>query len=298
MTLQDRLSRLKLLVVTGKGGVGKSVVTAALGRILARSGRRVLLLENDPRESLYQLLDIPPSDGEIVRAEPDLFLQNLRPTDVLSNLVREHLKVELLVRRVLASPVYQHFVGGAPGFKEVAILGHALRVVRGLGGAPEIDIVILDAPATGHGVTLLLAPALVSEVIPHGPVGHLAREVAGFVSDAERCGVAIATLAEEMPIQETIELREALDARLSRQPELLVVNGLYPPLSDADRQDPRLGLWRERRGINEHELERLGEVWDGPKIELPLLPFDRGPDLLTALVRRLEPALAAPREAP
>jgi anion-transporting ArsA/GET3 family ATPase len=299
MTLQDRLSRLKLLVVTGKGGVGKSVLTAALGRILARSGRRVLLLENDPRESLYQLLDIPPSDGEIVQAEPDLFLQNLRPTDVLSNLVREHLKVELLVRRVLASPVYQHFVGGAPGFKEVAILGHALRVVRGLGGAPEIDIVILDAPATGHGVTLLLAPVLVSEVIPHGPVGHLAREVAGFVSDTERCGVAIATLAEEMPLQETIELREALDARLSRQPELLVVNGLYPPLSDADRGDARLGLWRERRGINERELvERLGEVWDGPKIELPLLPFDRGPDLLTALVRRLEPALAAPREAP
>jgi len=298
MTLQDRLSRLKLLVVTGKGGVGKSLVTAALGRILARSGRRVLLLENDPRESLYQLLDIPPSDGEIVRAEPDLFLQNLRPTDVLSNVVREHLKVELLVRRVLASPVYQHFVGGAPGFKEVAILGHALRVVRGLGGAPEIDIVILDAPATGHGVTLLLAPSLVSEAIPHGPVGHLAREVAGFVSDTERCGVAIATLAEEMPIQETIELRGALDARLSRQPELLVVNGLYPPLSDADRQEPRLGLWRERRRINERELERLGEEWDGPKIELPLLPFDRGPDLLTALVRRLEPALAAPREAP
>ena len=80
--------------------------------------------------------------------------------------------------------------------------------------------------------------------------------------------------------------------------DLLVVNGLYPPLSDADRGDARLGLWRERRGINERELERLGEVWGGPKIELPLLPFDRGPDLLTALVRRLEPALAAPREAP
>jgi anion-transporting ArsA/GET3 family ATPase len=297
MTLRDRLSRLKLLVVTGKGGVGKSVLTAALGRILSRAGRRVLLLENDPRENLYQLLGIPPSDGEIVQAEPDLFLQNLRPTEVLGSLVREHLKIEVLVRRVLASPVYQHFVGGAPGFKELGILGHALRVVRGIGGAPEIDLVILDAPATGHGVTLLLAPVLVSEVIPHGPVGHLAREVAGFVSDVDRCGVALATLAEEMPVQETIELREALDERLSRRPEVLVVNGLYPTLAAGDRNDPRLGLWHERQRINERELARLGEVWSGPKIELPLLPFDRGPDLLTALAKRLEPALAAPLEA-
>jgi anion-transporting ArsA/GET3 family ATPase len=258
----------------------------------------VLLLENDPRESLYQLLDIPPSDGEIVRAEPDLFLQNLRPTDVLANLVREQLKIELLVRRVLASPIYQHFVGGAPGFKELAILGHALRVVRGLGGAPEIDLVILDAPATGHGVTLLLAPTLVSDVIPHGPVGYLAREVAAFASDAERCGVAIATLAEEMPVQETIELRDALEAKLSRTPELLVVNGLYPPLSDAERRDPRLSLWRERRKINERELARLTEIWSGPRIDLPLLPLDRGPDLLAGLARRLEPALSAPRTLP
>jgi hypothetical protein len=118
------------------------------------------------------------------------------------------------------------------------------------------------------------------------------------VSDVERCGVAVATLAEEMPVQETIELRAALDEKLSRRPELLAVNGLYPPLSGSELEDPRLALWRERRKINERELARLGEVWSGPRIELPLLPFDRGPDLLAALTKRLEPALAVPLEAP
>ncbi len=279
MGLADRLRRHQLVVVTGKGGVGKTTVAAALGRRLADAGRRTLLLEVDPRENLHHLLGVEPSGGEIVPAHARLWIQNVRPIHVVEELVRERLRVELLVRRILKSPVFQHFVEGCPGLKELAILLHALRLVRG--EAPEtVDAVVLDAPASGHGVSLLAAPAVVSEAIPHGPVGHLAHELATFVADAKRCGIVIVTSAEEMPVQEALELLALVDTRLGRAPEAVVVNGLYPPLPSRSVPHP---LWVERRCTNERELERLAAAWSGPMVELPLVPLDRGPELVATL---------------
>jgi Mrp family chromosome partitioning ATPase len=289
MTLADRLARRQLVVVTGKGGVGKTTIAAALGRLLAAHGRAVLLLEVDPRENLHHMLGIAPSGGEIVDAGARLRLQNVRPLAVVEELVRERLKVGLLVRSVLTSPVFQHFVEGGPGLKELAVLLHAQRLVRP-GRREGADVVVLDAPATGHGVSLLAAPFLVSEVIPHGPVGHLAHELAGFVADPERCGVVVVTSAEEMPVQEALELIASAGTRLGRPPEAVVVNGLYPalPPSLAPGAAGALGLWRERRATNERELGRLAAAWSGPVIELPLLPLERGPDIVAALEQRLE----------
>jgi anion-transporting ArsA/GET3 family ATPase len=291
MTLGDRLARHQLVVVTGKGGVGKTTIAAALGRILAARGREVLLLETDPRENLHHMLGVPPSGGEIVVAGTRLRLQNVRPMSVVEELVRERLKVGLLVRRVLQSPVFQHFVEGGPGLKELAVLMHAQRLVR-RGGRDGADVVVLDAPATGHGVSLLAAPALVSDVIPHGPVGHLAHELAAFVGDPRRCGVVVVTSAEEMPVQEALELIALVSGRLARAPEAVVVNGLYPalPAALATAGGDALALWRDRRAANERELARLAAAWSGPSIELPLLPLERGPEIVAALAPRLEAA--------
>jgi anion-transporting ArsA/GET3 family ATPase len=297
MTSIRRLASRKLLFVTGKGGVGKSTLSAALGLVLARSGKRVLLLELDPRESLYPLLDVDPSGGAMVQVLPNLYLQNLKPRSVLDAVVREQLRIELLWRRVLASTVYQHFAEGAPGLTELAVLGHVFRVVSGHAGegTPKIDLVVLDAPATGHSLSLLAAPQLVSDVIHDGPFGRMARELAEFVGDALKCGVIVATQAEEMPVQEAIELIEALDERMSRTPELVMINSLYPE-SDVDAGvaagDPLLSLWLKRRDVNDRELARLGSVWKGPRLDLPLLPLDRGPDLVAALDERIESGLA------
>jgi hypothetical protein len=198
---------------------------------------------------------------------------------------------------VLESSVYQHFATAAPGLKELAILGHALRLLRGLGetGDPDLDTVVLDAPATGHGVTLLAAPSLVTEVIARGPFARMAGELAALIADAERCGVVVVTMAEEMPVEEALELRTALRQRVRREPELLVVNGLYPPAPPApiagEKENDLLSLWRRRRQLNERELARLRESWPGPRLELPQLPIDRGPALLATLGRCLaEPA--------
>jgi Mrp family chromosome partitioning ATPase len=319
MDLLAHLSRFELLVVTGKGGVGKTAVSAGLGGLLAAAGRRVLVLEVDPRENVHQMLGVAPSGGAIVGAGPRLWVQNLKPGQVLDDIVRERLRLEMLSRRVLASPIYEQFAAGAPGLKELAILGHALRLLRRVGppDAPEIDLVVLDAPATGHGVRLLAAPSLVADVIQRGPFGALASELAGFVADPARCGIVAVTQAEEMPVEEVLELRAALLSQLGRSPELLVVNGLYPPLpadgadgvcgaagaggaaaaAHTDGGAPELAvlrdLWRRRRLLNEGEMARLAAGWAGPCLQLPQLALERGPRLTAALRLLLARGLAA-----
>jgi anion-transporting ArsA/GET3 family ATPase len=289
MELIEQLARRQLLVVTGKGGVGKTAVSGVLGRSLAAAGRRVLVVEVDPRENLHQMFGIPPSGGEIVAAGPRLWLQNLKPRQVLDEIVRDRLKLELLVRRVLASPIYQHFSESAPGLTEMAILGHAWRLLHGLErDAPALDQIVLDAPATGHGVRLLAAPQLVAEVIHNGPFAEMAGELSHFIADPERFGIVAITLAEEMPVQEALELREALRREVGREPEALVVNGLYPPAPEEERENDLVALWRRRRLLNERELARLAADWPGPRYELPQLPLDRGPALIAALQRCLE----------
>ncbi len=266
MGVLERLARRELLVVTGKGGVGKTAVSAALGLALSRAGRRVLVVEADPRENLHQMMGVAPSGGAIVPAGPRLWLQNLKPQQVLDEIVREQVKVPFLAERVLQSAIYRQFAAGAPGLKELAILGHALRLRRGQGalGAPELDLVVLDAPATGHGVALLAAPQLVAGVIRQGPFGRMAGELAELVGDPERSAVVVVTQAEEMPVEEALELRAALGERLGRAPELLVVNGLYPPappVDDGIGDTPLAALWRRRRALNERELARLTAAW-------------------------------------
>ncbi|ANM30741.1 hypothetical protein ABI59_15870 [Acidobacteria bacterium Mor1] len=294
MKLSEQLGRRKLLVVTGKGGVGKSALTAVLGRSLAGPGKRVLLLEVDPRENLHELFDAPPSDGRLVRLDDNLELQNLKPHGVLDEVVREQIGIPGLTKRVMQSPVYRHFVDGAPGLREMAVLGYAWRRLKGYGSWSEQkpDLVILDAPATGHGLSLLNAPSLVADVIPKGPFGEMARELRRFAGPGGECGVVVVTLAEEMPAQEAIELRRAMGRKLALAPDLLCVNALYPELPANPPDDPLHRLWRTRRGINDNELARLREQWREPLCTLPMLPRERGPQLVDGLMPFLRDALA------
>lgn len=296
MPLLQQLAERQLIVVTGKGGVGKTTLAAALARLLAAAGRKTLLLEVDPRESLHQLLGTDPSGGAIVKAGPRLSAQNLQARAVVDGLVKEKVRIGVLARRIMASPVYQHFADGAPGLREMAILGYALRTVEGE-YRHKADVVVLDAPATGHGASMLAAPLLLADLVGGGQLGVMAEDLAEFIADPDRCGVVLAALAEEMPVQEAVELIDLLRKRMGRPPELVVANGLYPPFPRRAARDGAgeaagvIDLWRERRAVNERELDRLRSAWPGAFAEIPLLPLERGPALLEAVEQSLEAQL-------
>lgn len=294
MTLMERLLRRRLLLVTGKGGVGKSAVSAALARLLERAGRDVFVLEADPRESLFGMLGVEPSGGGVVRVSPRLRLQGVPLDRVVDGLVREMLPIEWISKRVLASPIYRQFNGGLPGLRESCLLGHALNLLEhptlalGRGGRAP-DVVVLDAPASGHVVSLLDAPRLLCEVIEHGPIGILVGRLARFLDDAEASGTVVVTTAEEMPVQETLELVEALATRGAR-PDLFVANALWPPFPATIRKkaEGRDDLWRRRSETGAREVARLERVVSGPIAKLPLLPLEAGPALVEEIRGRLE----------
>jgi anion-transporting ArsA/GET3 family ATPase len=275
----------RLILVSGKGGVGKTVVAAALGRTLADTGRRVLVLEADPRDNLHHLFGVEPSGGAIIEAGPHLAIQNASPRTILDEVVRDRLKISALSSRVLASPIYQHFADGAPGLKEMMLLGYAMLATEGR--RPRADVVILDAPASGHGLSLLTAPQLVSDVITTGPLGTMARRIAAFVADPTRSAIVLATLAEESPVTETLETAAQVATRAGRAADLVVVNQVWPEQTAAADATDAQALWTARRRMNERELARLSKQWRGARVVLPLVGEDFGPALLTLLVEDL-----------
>ncbi|MFI5280025.1 MAG: ArsA family ATPase [Gemmatimonadales bacterium] len=289
----------QLIVVTGKGGVGKTVVAAALGRILADRGRRVLLLDADSRETLHRLFGAPPSGGDVVALTPRLSLLNVVPRTILDREVAQALRIRVLSNRVLASPIYQHFADGAPGHMELLPLGYALTVAEG-DAKPKADLVIIDAPASGHGLALLAAPLLMSEVITTGPLGHMASRIAALVADPARCAIVLPTLAEEMAVQETLETIAAIERRIARAPSMVVVNAVFPPCAEGPVDTPALEFWTTRRRLNEREIARLESEWRGPTAQVPLVAADFGPELLAAaadaLAPQLEIATATPKK--
>jgi anion-transporting ArsA/GET3 family ATPase len=294
-----------LVIVTGKGGVGKTMVSCALARAAVGAGLRVLLLELDARESLHRFMGCSPSGGGVIDVAPGLRAENVRPRAVVDRLIEERVRPAWVARRMMRSVIYEQFVQGAPGLREVSALGYAIRAAdrgklrrAGRVVGAEYDLVLLDAPATGHGVSLLLAPKLLAEAIGGGPIAALAREVSESIGDPGASALWAVSTAEGMALRETLELDEALRGGLDRGLDLLAVNRLIPtaapegdPGSKA-KAEPASGeaweaIWQERAAAQRRQLAGLAESWKGPLIELPLSGHE-GPEAVAELAGALE----------
>jgi energy-coupling factor transporter ATP-binding protein EcfA2 len=223
-TLLDR----RLLIVTGKGGVGKSTISAALALLAARAGKRVLVCEVNAQERVAPLLGAPPAGPQVREALPGLSTVDVTPHEAMREYGLMVLRFRTIYEAVFENRLVRYFLRAIPSLAELVMLGKVLNEVRAQqkDGSPRWDLVVLDAPATGHAVQLLRVPAALLDTVPGGPLRHDAEWMQAMLVDPAQTAVAIVTLPEEMPVNEAIELDAQVRGVLGIHRGGLVVNAM------------------------------------------------------------------------
>jgi anion-transporting ArsA/GET3 family ATPase len=225
------LHRRRFLFVTGKGGVGKTTVCAALALALSARGLRVLLAVTGAKERFSTLFGAPPLGTSISELAPGLSGVVLSAEVALSEYGHLKLGNGMLADAIFENRYVKSFFAGAPGLKEWALLGKAwYHSTEQENGRPRFDVVLLDAPATGHGLDMLRVPKVILELSPPGVLRTDAERALATLQDPAQAGAVVVTLPEELPVNETEELVGALRGELSLPIALLVMNGVRTPL--------------------------------------------------------------------
>jgi anion-transporting ArsA/GET3 family ATPase len=226
----DLLDR-RLLLFTGKGGVGKSTVTAATALLAAERGKRVLLVEVDAKGNLTALFEHPPVGFEPRQVHPGVFAMQMDTEASLREYLRVQARVPVLGRLGPIAHAFDFVANAAPGVKEILTVGKVCWELReSLQGRANWDLIVVDAAATGHVVAQLDAPRAIQELVHVGPVRNQTDWMVDLLSDPSLTALNVVTAPEEMPVNETIELvaraREQLDVPLG----VVIVNRVLPEL--------------------------------------------------------------------
>jgi anion-transporting ArsA/GET3 family ATPase len=208
-----QLPRTRLLVITGKGGVGKSTVSAAFALALAQSGRRTLLCEVNSGGRATALLGHPPAGPELTRLEGGLWSVDVRPADAMREYVLQRIRIERVYRAVFENPLVRAFLRFIPSLAQTVMLGKILWHLRETDGTrPRWDMLVVDAPATGHALTFLGVPQVLLDTLPPGRMADEATWMRDFLIDASITKALVVALPEELPILESLELASGLQA--------------------------------------------------------------------------------------
>lgn len=219
----------KLIVVTGKGGTGKTTVACALGLLAARRGLRTVVAELGELHRLPELFGVAaiPDPGEEIELEEGLSGVCIDPEKALMEWLRI-VSGRISARMLSASSTFHYFAAAAPGAKELVSMIKVRELCEGgrrRGDRGVYDLVILDAPATGHALALLASPETFGAIVRMGPLAEQARKVGEMLADPARSGYVAVTHASEMAVTETLELEEGLRLSLDRDLDAVVVNG-------------------------------------------------------------------------
>jgi anion-transporting ArsA/GET3 family ATPase len=223
-----------LVVVTGKGGVGKSTVAAALGLAAARRGLRTIIAEVARRDDVSRALG-----GTGVHEDelaPGLHHISIDPEEAMEEYLVDQLPSRALADVLLSSRGFNYFAAATPGLRELLTVGKVWELTREdrrTPGADPYDLVVLDAPATGHGVGVLSAPRTFADAAVMGRIARQGRIIDAMLSDPAQTGVVAVARPEEMPVNETLALEAALPETVGVAVGLVVCNGLLPDRFDA-----------------------------------------------------------------
>src|SRR5579859_4838159 len=305
--LMSSLADKRFVLVTGKGGVGKTTVCAAEALALAAKGKRVLVAMCNAKERLGGMLGSGPIGPVVTQVQERIWAVNMLPEKALEEYGVLVLRSRALYKTLFDNAYVRTFLRAVPGMQEWAMLGKAWwhTTERLPDGSSKYDVVILDAPATGHGLDMLRVPKVILDVVPPGLLRRDAERAWALFQDPKTCAIVLVTLPEEMPTTETIELARGL-GEMGLHVGRVVVNGVLPPLfSKAERaeleavKDLDLALPGEaaiaagrdratRERVQAESLNRLSRELPVPPAFLPLLTEDAAkPEAIAALAKRV-----------
>jgi len=285
-------------VVSGKGGAGKTTLTATLALLAARRGLRVIVVETGAQAQIPSLLQANPSEVDYQRVEilPGLEVMRADPFSALAEYLEIRIGMRTLVERILKFEGFRELMQAAPGWRELITLGKVLHLEQMRdAGRPRYDLILVDAPATGHSVRLLDVPRVVASAIRAGPLREHCLEVEALIADPTRTLLLPVSLPEELPVKETIDLVSHAREELSIYVDRVVVNAAetapFPPeCRDLDAQLSSLpgdlkveGLpsmaqlstcarhLRRRHQLHQHYVKELSKNTGLPTVLLPYL---------------------------
>ncbi|MGI8846574.1 MAG: ArsA family ATPase [Thermoleophilaceae bacterium] len=306
----------RLVFVTGKGGVGKTTVAAALGLASANRGRRTVIAEVAEQERVTGIFGKPAAGYHETEVAERLSAFSLNPEDAKQEWLRDQLRSDRLAGMLNQSRIFSYLTAAAPGLDELVTLGKVWEMAqmeRRKKSDRPYDTCVVDAPATGHGVAMLRSPRTYAEIARVGPVAKHAGYFDQFIRDGRSTAVVAVALAEEMPVNETIDLQERLDREVGVELAAVLVNAVLPErysneeaeqLEGVDSQSPATGgkggpatreavataLAAHRRAREQRsQVARLRRSLDAPVLTLPfLLSPEVGLDGLETLAAELE----------
>jgi anion-transporting ArsA/GET3 family ATPase len=289
----------RLLIVTGKGGVGKSVVAAALAHLASRRGKNVLLVEMDTEDRLGDLFECAPVGDRVVPLRENVSGIDLIPRTVLAEFFRTHVKFKAVYGPILDSRIFNYFLDAAPALRELVCLGKLYKLVHDhswWSSKPVWDMVVFDAPATGHGLGLLDVPESASHILLGGMRTN-ALKIRDMLRDPALTALNIVTLPEEMPLNEAVLLHEQARAKLGIPVGAVFLNSVFPDRSTDATLDPgslaraaqaalgsadagpalarAVAFERERAQLSAHYRRELRARVDAPVVELPYFFTER-----------------------
>jgi anion-transporting ArsA/GET3 family ATPase len=298
----------RLVIVTGKGGVGKSTIALALGLAAAERGKRTIVAEVGAQEHTSRVFRRAEVGFNEIEMADNLWAISIDPDDSLREYMLLQLKVKAMRDMLLRSRIFTYLAAATPGLRELLTIGKVWELAqpdRKLKKARTYDLVVVDAPATGHGVGFLQTPRTFANIARVGPIKSQAQALDALIVDKRRTGVAIVALPEEMPVNETATLERTLAEEVGVAVDRVYMNALYPERfgeGDASalgelagrangdlRAAASAAISQRRRSVAQREqLARLEEMVTAP---IRSLPFMFEPELGVEQIRELAAAV-------
>ncbi|HUI47673.1 MAG TPA: ArsA-related P-loop ATPase [Acidimicrobiia bacterium] len=290
MEVAEFCSTSRVVIVAGKGGVGKTTVTAAFAITAVRAGKSVLIVEVEGKSGLPSMFGARALGYDEIDLEPGIRARFLTPDAALVDYLVSH-GMRRISKRLAASGALDVVATAVPGMKDILVLGK----VKSLEESRVADLVIVDAPAAGHAVTFLLSARGLLDAVRVGPIRKQAQDVVSLISDPARCQVMLVTLPEETPVSEVVDTAFAVEDRAGVALGPVVVNGCFAPLPvsvaarpsailddartcgrfvserEADDLARAAAFLAERQALQHEQLERLHARLPLPQIELPFV---------------------------